>query len=127
MLNEITNTWVQDVVQEDMRWTQCVEGYSLAKLDEAIALVEQHGMKVRFMLCSRKRMTLLAPALEQALLIGSSPNYKGIEFRIWDIIHDDYLYVIGDTFPCTEQSVAVMVWRRAPSPRPAVPLIVDGE
>lgn len=109
--------WCQAVLDGDLRWTQWCEGYSTETLEEAMTLVTRHGIKVRNILCSRFRHLTLLPYLKVETFLperdgDSRETFAGCEFLVQDLIPDDVLYVIGDVWPPTPESVAVMIWRR---------------
>ncbi len=117
-MSEPTNQqWCETVLGGDLRWTQCLEGYSTETLEETMALVTRHGIKVRSLLCSRFRHMTLMPYLKVEKFVlerdyDSRVSFNDCEFQIWGLIPDDVLYVIGDVWPPTPESVAVMIWRR---------------
>jgi len=111
----MTEVSCQEVLDGDIRWTQHCEGYSLPVLDDAIKLVTQRGFKVRYLLCSSKRYFVLMPHLNRQQdwsTMSRNNDYQGCRVMIWDQVFDDCLYVVGDQYPPTPESIAVMTWRR---------------
>jgi len=103
---------LQAVLDGDLHWNQCREGYSLEVLDETIELVRRHGVAPSVLLCSRTRFHLLRSHLDQSEFGVCSSRYKGIQIAVWDAVHPDYVYVLLDEWPLQPEHVAVMVWRR---------------
>jgi len=121
------------VYYRGLEWTQNVEGFSIADLDKAIALVTRHGIKVAYLLSSRPRADQFNRALHKAGLMedlhsqhSNFPvfcrqgafSYKGIyglsdgPFLWWNMVPDSEVYVVGETEPPTPESVAVLTLRR---------------
>ena len=116
--------FLEAILSRNMDWTQNVEGYSLACLDEAIDLVTRHGIKIYSILASVKRGRILTQVARQAGLMketgpwgGNAKDYcyrdiEGAWLTLWDAISDFEVYVIGDTYPPTKESIAVWTIRR---------------
>ena len=109
------HVWSQAVLDGDLKWTQCREGYSLDTLDETIALVTRHGIEIREIMCSPFRHQTLIPHFDIKSWEWGSEKiraYKGCEFLVWECIPYEVMYIVGDVWPQTPESVAVMIWRR---------------
>jgi hypothetical protein len=120
------HAFLQEILNRDIEWTQGRTGYSIATLTATMALVERWRMPVRYLLMSRKRYELLVGRDQKGSLAkapgylydrfggpsGALETYRDADFRTWEMVHDDYVYCLGDIYPPNEKSVAVMEWRR---------------
>jgi len=111
----------------NLEWDQNVEGCSLDCLDKAIELVTRHGFRIRTLMASSARGRALIEVIRLAdlwknkdgkdlpVFPGTEVVYKGIPgtwFTTWGLISDFEIYVIGDIYPPTKESVAVWTFRR---------------